>query len=77
MAKALEATVRSLDERDRWIEDLAARLRSTEEKVAQLESALRGAREAEDDARKKLAALGVRLRDLEEGRPPPDRTGPR
>jgi septal ring factor EnvC (AmiA/AmiB activator) len=76
VAKALEATVRSLDERDRWIEELAARLRSTEEKVAQLETELRSAREAEDDARKKVAVLGVRLRDLEERRPRPERTGP-
>jgi len=76
VAKALEATVRSLDERDRWIAELAARLRSTEEKVAQLETELRSAREAEEDARKKLAVLGVRLRGLEEQLPAPDRTGP-
>jgi len=66
VARTLEAAVRGLDERDRWIERLIERLRSAEQRVGQLETEIRGAREAEEDARRKLAALGIRLRELEE-----------
>jgi hypothetical protein len=65
-SRALEAVVRALDERDRWVGTLAARMRAAEERVRQLEAELRGVREAEEDARRKLAQLGIRLRELEE-----------
>jgi hypothetical protein len=64
--RALEVVVRSLDERDRWVSALAARMRATEERVSQLEAELRGARAAEEDARRKLARVGMRLQELEE-----------
>lgn len=76
VVRALEAAVRSIDERDRWLEELDRRLRASEEKVAQLETELRGARAAEDDARRKLATLGVRLRDIEERLPRSETPGP-
>jgi septal ring factor EnvC (AmiA/AmiB activator) len=63
--RALEAVVRSLDERDRWVSALVARIRAAEERVSQLETELRGARAAEEDARRKLASVGIRLRELE------------
>jgi len=66
VSRALEAIVRSLDERDRWIESLALRLRAAEDRSRQLETDLRAAREAQEDVRKKLALAGIRLRDLEE-----------
>jgi hypothetical protein len=65
-SRALEAIVRSLDERDRWVSALVVRVRAAEERVVQLEAELRGARAAEEDARRKLAHLGIRLRELEE-----------
>jgi hypothetical protein len=65
-SRALEAAVRSLDERDRWVSALVARMRAAEERVSQLEADLRGARAAEEDARRKLANVGIRLRQLEE-----------
>jgi septal ring factor EnvC (AmiA/AmiB activator) len=65
-SRALEAVVRSLDERDRWVSALVARVRAAEERVSQLEAELRGARAAEEDARRKLAHVGIRLRELEE-----------
>lgn len=64
--RALEAVVRSLDERDRWVSALVARVRAAEERVSQLETELRGARAAGDDARRKLARVGIRLQELEE-----------
>jgi hypothetical protein len=64
--RALEAVVRSLDARDRWVSALVARVLAAEERVSQLEAELRGARAAEEDARRKLAQVGIRLRDLEE-----------
>lgn len=65
-SRALEAVVRSLDERDRWVSALAARVRAAEERVSQIETELRGARAAEEDARRKLARVGIRLQELEE-----------
>ena len=65
-SRALEAVVRSFDERDRWVSALVARVRAAEERVSQLEAELRGARAAEEDARRKLAQVGIRLRELEE-----------
>jgi hypothetical protein len=65
-SRALGAIVRSLDERDRWVSALVARMRAAEERVSQLEAELRGARAAEEDARRKLADVGIRLRELEE-----------
>jgi hypothetical protein len=64
--RALEALVRSLDERDRWVSALVARVRAAEERVSQLEAELRGARAAEEDTRRKLANVGIRLRELGE-----------
>ncbi len=64
--RALETMVRSLDARDRWVSALAARVAAAEERVSQLEAELRGARAAEEDARRKLAHVGIRLRELEE-----------
>jgi chromosome segregation ATPase len=58
VGSALTAIVRSLDE-------IAGRLCSAEERIGQLETELRTVREEGEDARRKLAALGVRLRDLE------------
>src|SRR5206468_2254351 len=60
-SRALEAVVRSLDARDRWVSALVARVLAAEERVSQLEAELRGARAAEEDARRKLAQLGIRL----------------
>jgi hypothetical protein len=65
-ARTLEATLRGLDDGDRWIARLAEELRAAEERIGRLEAELRSAREAEEDARRKLALLGVRLRRLEE-----------
>ena len=65
-ARALEATTRGLDDGDRWTEQVAERLAALESRVATLERELRAAREAEADARRKLAIAGVRLRELEE-----------
>ena len=66
-ARSVEATVRALDEGDRWVARLAEALRAAEQRIDRLETELRAAREAEEDARRKLAMLGVRLRRLEEG----------
>jgi hypothetical protein len=65
-ARALEATTRALDDGDRWTERIAERLAVLESRVATVETELRAAREAEADARRKLAIAGVRLRELEE-----------
>jgi hypothetical protein len=65
-ARALEAATRGLDEGDRWTERIAERLAALEARVAIVETELRAAREAEADARRKLAIAGVRLRELEE-----------
>jgi hypothetical protein len=65
-ARALEATTRGLDDGDRWTERLAERLTALESRVTTVEMDLRAAREAEADARRKLAIAGVRLRELEE-----------
>lgn len=66
VARALEQTVRAVDARDRWVEGVVARLRAAEERVRRLETELRAAREAEEDARRKLAMLGLRLREIDE-----------
>jgi len=66
-ARSAEATVRALDEGDRWIARLAEELRAAEQRIDRLETELRAAREAEEELRRKLAVLGVRLRRLEEG----------
>jgi hypothetical protein len=66
-ARSAEATVRALDDGDRWVARLAEKLRAAEQRIDRLESELRAAREAEEDARRKLALLGVRLRRLEDG----------
>jgi hypothetical protein len=68
-ARSVEATVRALDDGDRWVARLAEELRAAEQRIERLETELRAAREAEEDARRKLALLGVRLRRLEEGDP--------
>jgi hypothetical protein len=76
-ARSVEATVRALDDGDRWVARLAEELRAAEQRIERLETELRAAREAEEDARRKLALLGVRLRRLEEGDPslaPPGET---
>lgn len=65
-ARALEATTRGLDDGDRWTERLAERLAALESRVMTVETELRAAREAEAEARRKLAIAGVRLRELEE-----------
>jgi hypothetical protein len=65
-ARALEATTRGLDDGDRWTADVAERLAALAARVATVETELRAAREAEADARRKLAIAGVRLRELEE-----------
>jgi len=57
----------------RNLADVAARLRSVEERIGRLETDLRTVREAEQDARRKLVDLGLRLRDLEAERAPSDR----
>ena len=64
--RTLEATLGALDDGDRWIARLAEELRVAEERIGRLEIELRAAREAEEDARRKLALLGIRLRQLEE-----------
>ena len=61
------APVRALDGGDRWVARLVEALRAAEQRIDRLETELRAAREAEEDARRKLALLGVRLRRLEEG----------
>src|SRR5262245_5510869 len=66
-ARSVEATVRALDDGDRWVARLAEKLRAAEQRLDRLETELRAAREAEEDARRKLALLGVRLRRLEDG----------
>ena len=66
-ARSVEATVRALDDGDRWVARLVEALRVAEQRIDRLETELRAAREAEEDARRKLALLGVRLRRLEEG----------
>jgi hypothetical protein len=71
-ARSLEATVRALDDGDRWVAGLAEELRRAKERIVRLETDLRAARQAEEDARRKLALLGIRLRRLEEG----DRSAP-
>jgi septal ring factor EnvC (AmiA/AmiB activator) len=75
VTRALETIVRAFDERDArcaWIEE---RLRSAEQRIERMETELRAAREAEHDARRKLASLGIQLRELEaqraDRRPPP------
>ena len=68
-ARSVEATVRALDDGDRWVARLVEALRVAEQRIDRLETELRAAREAEEDARRKLALLGVRLRRLEEGDP--------
>src|SRR5260370_36127896 len=55
VVRALEAIVRSIDERDGWIVRLEGRVRAGEERIARLETTLRAAQEAEHDARRKLA----------------------
>jgi hypothetical protein len=65
-ARSLESTLRGLDDGDRWIARLAEELRAAEERIGRLEAELRAVREAEEDARRKLALLGVRVRRLEE-----------
>ena len=65
-ARTLEATLRAADERDRWIEGVIARLRAVEDRVHVLEAELRAARAAEEDARRKLALVSIRLRELDE-----------
>ena len=65
-ARSVEATVRALDDGDRWVARLAEELRAAEQRIERLETDLRAAREAEEDVRRKLALLGVRLRRLEE-----------
>jgi len=62
---ALEAVVRALDERDRRIETASARLSAAEERIGQLEAEGRTVREAEEDARRKLALIGIRLREID------------
>ncbi len=69
-ARSLEATVRALDDGDRWVAQLAEELRLANERIVRLEADLRAARQAEEDARRKLALLGIRLRRLEEGERP-------
>ena len=64
VARALEAIVRSLDERDARAAWLEERLRGAEERIARMEAELRAMREAEQDARKKLAAMGIALSEL-------------
>ncbi len=66
-ARSVEATVRALDDGDRWVARLVEALRAAEQRIDRLETELRAACEAEEDARRKLALLGVRLRRLEEG----------
>jgi hypothetical protein len=65
-SRTLEAAIRGLDDGDRWIAHLAEALRAAEERIGRLEAELRAVRDAEEDARRKLALLGVRLRRLEE-----------
>ena len=65
-SRALEAVVRGLDERDRWVGALVERMRAAEERVRELEAELRGTRAAEEDLRRRLAHVGIRLRELEE-----------
>lgn len=66
VARALERMVRASDARDRWVERVVTRLRAAEERVRRLENELRAAREAEEDVRRKLALLGLRLREIDE-----------
>lgn len=66
VVRTLEAIVRAIDERDVGDARLEEQLRETAAKVERLEAALRTAQEAEEDARRKLASLGIRLRELEE-----------
>ncbi len=70
-ARTLEATLRAVDDGDRSAAHLAEELRGAEERIGRLEAELRAAREAEEDARRKLALLGIRLRRLEEEDRPP------
>jgi len=64
VARALEAIVRSLDERDARAAWLEERLHGAEERIAHMEAEVRAMREAEQDARKKLAAMGIALSEL-------------
>ena len=64
VARALETIVRALDERDTRAAWLEERLRGAEERIARMETDLRAMREAEQDARKKLAAMGIQLHEL-------------
>jgi len=66
VARTLEAIVRSNDERDGWIGGLEERLRVAEARIERLETQLRAAEEAEQEARRKLALVGIQLRELEE-----------
>jgi hypothetical protein len=65
VVRALEAVVRAIDERDRAIEAASAHQSAAEERVRQLEVELRTVREAEEDARRKLALIGIRLREID------------
>jgi chromosome segregation ATPase len=65
-ARSLEATTRAIDDGDRWIETIAEHVRALEARVREVETELGAAREAEAEARRKLALAGVRLRELEE-----------
>jgi septal ring factor EnvC (AmiA/AmiB activator) len=66
VARTLEAIVRSNDEHDGWIGALEERLRVAEARIERLETQLRAAEEAEQEARRKLALVGIQLRELEE-----------
>ncbi len=66
VARTLEQTIRAGDARDRWIERIVVRLRDAEQRVRALEAEVRAARAAEEEARKKLALVALRLRELDE-----------
>ena len=65
-ARSLEATIRAVDNGDEWIAAIAERVRALEAQLGAVEAELRGSREAEAEARRKLAIAGIRLRELEE-----------
>jgi hypothetical protein len=64
VVRAVEAAVRALDACDRRLEATNARLSTAESRIEELETGLRTVRAAEDDARRKLALLGIRLREI-------------
>jgi len=65
-SRSLEATTRAIDDGDRWTTRIAEQMVAIEARLRDVETELSVAREAEAEARRKLAIAGIRLRELEE-----------